>query len=1080
MKKKLDYKCVGKKERLGKAKFFLSLIIFLCLQTFAFAQGVAVKGHITTDAGVPLPSVTVIEKGTTNGAISDLDGNYAITVKKGSVLVFSMIGFTSNEKTVPGAGELNVVLVENVESLDEVVVVGYGSQSRATLTTSISKLDEKVLENVPFANAASSLQGALSGVRVQTVSGQPGATPRIILRGGTSINNPNGATPLYIIDGILRDNMSDLNSSDIESIQVLKDAAATAIYGSRASNGVVIVTTKTGKGAGKPKISYSMTAGVATLGKSYDMVSAEDYIYYGRLGIAATGEKHPERLSRLNMPIGAGVGNNIENNTGFTTQYLQPGYNDHKLNEGWSSMVDPLDPSKTIIFKNTDWTDKLFRTAVTTNHHLSFSGSTEKANYDLSVGYLNSQGVAIKTGYERITAKMSGRYKIRDNFSVHGLVNYSSSSDNTVYSTNQLFQRAIGLPPTAKFEFEDGTLAPGQNRSIGNPVYHLGRKSLDNRDYKLSLAIGADWEIAPKLTFSPFVSYFQEQVLNNAFQRSYNNNATQFNDSRNASADFRQNIKTQYEGVFTYSNVFKDDHTLNVKAGASNYSREYYSLDADGRGASTDLITTLNASAEPTKVSSAFTDLNIIGFFGRLTYDYKKKYLFSASIRTDGASNLGENNKWGIFPGISAGWNMHNEKFWEALPNAFSKFKLRTSYGVTGNLGDLSDFHAQGQYSVGSKYNGVAAVQNSRLANQDLKWEESATIGFGFDLGLFKNRVNVLFDYYNRETKNLLTNLALPQVSGFSSVLTNLGTLQNRGIEIEVDANIIESNDFTWNAGFNISHNENKILKLPENGNENNRIGGYLVADPKTGEDIWVGGLQEGQTIGDIYSYQVLGVYATTEEAYAGPTDQLVPGTDKRKVGGDNIFLDVNKDGTIDTKDRVYMGNAYPDWTGGFTNTFSYKNLSLTIRTDFALGHTIRNRQAATYMGQWQGDIGILSDVKNSWKQEGDETNVPRYYWADQLAQNNTYRNGGGDLAMNSDFHEKGDYLALREITLSYNMPKLSILKKAGISSLRVYGTASNLGYLTSYSGLLPEDGGWDNGRYPNPKSFLFGLNLSF
>ena len=1044
------------------------------------AQEVLIQGTVTTSQSEPLPGVNIGVKGTSNGTISDINGNYQITANQGDVLVFSFIGFEAQQIEVTDATQINIILIEDTEDIDEVVVVGYGKQSRATLTTSISKLDTKVLENVPYTNAASALQGNISGLRVQTTSGQPGATPRIILRGGTSINDPNGATPLYIIDGIMRDDMSDLNSSDIETLQVLKDAAATAIYGSRASNGVIIITTKTGSGAGKPKITYSMTAGVANLAKEYDMVGAEDYIYYGRLGVAATGEKHPERLSRLGLPVGYGIGNNLENNTGFTTQYLQAGYNDHKLNEGWSSMVDPINPNETIIFQETNWTDKLFRTAHTQNHHLAFSGSTEKASYDMSIGYLSSEGTAIQTDYDRVTAKLNGRFQIRENLSVYGKVNYSTSKNNQVYSTTHLFQRALGLPPTAKFTYEDGTLAPGQNRSIGNPVYHLSRKDTDNREYKLALSIGADWDILPKFTFSPFISYFQEQYLGNAFQMSYYNNSTQFNDSRNASADFQQELRTQAEGVFTYNNTFNNKHSLNVKAGGSNYSRELYDLDADGRGASTDLISTLNASAEPTNVNSSFSTLNIIGFFGRVTYDYEKKYLFSASVRVDGASNLGENNKWGVFPGISAGWNMHNEPFWQSVPEVINKLKVRASFGVNGNLGDLSDFHAQGQYSVGNKYNGVAAVQNSRLSNQDLRWEESATVGFGFDMGLFENRVNILFDYYNRETKNLLTDLALPYSTGFSSILTNLGSLQNKGVEIELSAGVIRGTDFSWDLGFNVAHNKNKILKLPENDNENNRIGGYLVADPNTGEDIWVGGLQEGQALGDIYTYQVLGVYATTEEAYAGPLDMLVPGSDKHKLGGDNIFLDVNKDGVIDTKDRIYIGNTYPDWTGGLSNTFTYKNLSLVVRADFALGHTIRNRQAATYMGQWQGDIGILSDIKNSWQHEGDVTDVPRYYWADQLAQNNTYRSGGGDLAMNSDYHEKGDYLAFREITLSYNVPRLAALEKVGISSLRVYGTASNLGYLTSYSGLLPEDGGWDNGRYPNPRTYLFGLNVSF
>ncbi|SIQ99601.1 SusC/RagA family TonB-linked outer membrane protein [Maribacter ulvicola] len=1063
-----------------KNKFLNGVLTLAAILLFSGVHGQEkiITGTITDDSNQPLPGANVLVKNTANGVQSDFDGNFSISATSADVLVFSYIGFSKKEITVGSQSVINIILKEDASQLDEVVVVGYGSQSRETLTSSISKLDTKVLENVPFANATQALQGSIAGIRAQQTSGQPGAGTRIIIRGGTSINNPDGAGPLYIIDGIIRDNMDDLNSADIASVQVLKDAAAASIYGSRASNGVIIVTTKTGKG--KPKISYNVTTGMSQIGKTYDLVSARDYIYYGRLGIAATGEKHPERLSRLDLPVGAGIGNDLTNNTSFTTQYLQPGVNDHKLNEGWESMPDPLDSNKTIIFKGTDWQDKLFKTGLTTNHHLSFSGSTEDAEYDVSVGYLKSEGVALKTDYERYTAKMYGGFNIRDNFKVWGRVNYSTANNNQVFSSNQIFQRSLGLPPTAKFAFEDGTLAPGQNRGIGNPVYHLGRFDKERRDYRLSLSIGLDYQIFSDLTFSPFFSYSQEQDLDNAFQKSYFNTATSFNDSRNASADFEQDITTQIEGVFTYAKIMKDEHALNAKAGFSRVSREAYILGADGRGASSDLIPTLNASAEPTNVTSSFSSRNIIGFFGRVNYDYKRKYLLTASIRHDGASNLGADFKWGTFPGVSAGWNVHKEGFWGESTSTFSSLKFRASYGVTGNIGELEDYKYQGVYGVGNKYNRKAAVLNSSLSNDALQWEQTEAIGAGFDLGLFNNRVTLLFDYYNRDTHNLITSFTLPKVTGFSSILTNLGDLNNEGVELELNARIIENDNFGWVSALNLSHNKNTISKLPENGNDNNRIGGYEVADPVNGGTRWVAGLQEGQTMGDLYTYEVLGVYATTAEAEAGPIDELVAGSDKRKQGGDIIFRDVNNDGVINTLDRVYVGNEFPDWTGGFTNTFNYKNLSLTVRTDFSIGHTIVNQMHGVYLGQWQGDIGITKEVLRSWENEGDVTDIPRYYWADQLAQNNNFRTGGGqNIAMNSDFYEKGDYLALREITLSYNLPLTPGVAKLGISNLRLYATGSNLGYITNYRGLLPEDGGIDNGRYPNPQTFLLGLNVS-
>lgn len=1057
----------------------LLTVVIMILGFSAYSQS-TLTGTVKDATNEPLPGVSILVKGTTNGTLTDFDGNYSIQLNTGDVLEFNFLGFEDQEFIFDGQQTFDAILKESTNVLDEVVITGYGKQSRETLTSAIATMDTKVLENIPYANAGSAMQGTVAGVRVQTTSGQPGSSPRIVIRGGTSIDDPNGASPLYVIDGVQRADMDGLNPADIETLQVLKDAAASAIYGSQSSNGVVIITTKSGKG--KPSIKFSSTVGFSQLGKTYDMGSARDYIYYGRLGIAATAELpgRESRIGRLDLPVGAGTGNNLENNTGFTTQYLQPGYNDHKLDEGWESMPDPIDPSKTIIFKETNWQDELFRTGISTNNFIEFSGATDAVDYAMSIGYFDAEGVAIGTNYQRLTGSLYGGFKIKPKFKVWGRMNFSRASDNEVYSSNHLFQRALGLPPTAKMFFEDGTLAPGQNRSIGNPVYHLDRVDNDNRENTLTLSTGFDWEIVENLTFSPSFSLFQETQLFNGFQKSYNNNATQFIDSRNMQGYYEQTEVFQAEGVFTYANVFKEVHSLTANAGYSYRGREFYSLDARGRGASSDLIPTLNAAAEPTSVSSFFSQLNVLGFFARASYDYKQKYLFTASFRYDGASNLGDNKKWASFPGISAGWNMHKEDFWNQDSDVFNALKIRASYGVTGNIKDLSDFHYQGQYSVGGLYNSQPTVQNTRLSNNDLQWEQSKTIDLGFDLGMWNNRVTLLFDWYKSTTQQLLTDFVLPQVTGFSSIRTNLGDLENKGYEFEIHALVMDKENFTWNLDFNTAHNENKVLKLPENGLENNRIGGLQVANPKTGELDWVGGKQEGQRLGEYYTYTVEGVYATTADAEAGPEDELVPGNVKTKRGGDIIFKDVDGNGVINSYDREYAGNQYPTMTGGMSNHFKYKNFGLSIRVDWATGHTILNRQMATFNGQWQGDINITTDILRSWENEGDVTNVPRYYWADQLAQNSTFRNSPGTgINMNSEYFEKGDYLAFREITFSYTFPH-EMMNKVGIDNLRFYATGANLGYLTTYRGLMPEDGGWDSGRYPTPQSLLLGLNISF
>lgn len=1060
------------------------VFIMLLLVTFsaerAWAQTQTVTGTVySKEDGATIPGVNIINVGTASGTVTDMDGKFSINISgNNTVLKFSAIGFQAQELTLGNQTNIEVTLETALGALDEIVVVGYGEQSREKLTSAVSTLDTKVLENAPLGNAASALQGTVSGVRVQTLSGQPGASPRIIVRGGTSINNPNGAEPLYVVDGVIRDDIQGINPMDIESMQVLKDAASTAIYGARASNGVVILTTKSGK-AGDTKVTYRYTIGASQLRKKYDLLSARDYIYYSRLGLAATGIKSPFRLAQLDGAFGYGIGNDLSNNTAYTTQYLTP-ENEYKLSEGWQSMPDPVDPSKTIIFDEVDWQDVLFRTAMTQDHYLNLSGGTEKATFNLGVGYSDMDGIAITTNYKRFTANMNGRLQVSDKLFVFAGLNFTRSTDNLVYSENNLFERSIATPPTAKYAFEDGTLSPGVNRSLGNPIYHLNRSNNDNTLTLLTLSGGANWELAPGLSFEPSASLFTRTNTANTFLMSYLNSPTQLVEDRNATGTQTNWEQIQFDAVLNYEKSFTELHNFNATLGYSMYQRDNYSLFAQGRGAATDLIPTLNASGEPVQVSSSKGKQLILGYFGRANYDFDNKYLLSVSARYDGASNLGSAYKWGFFPGVSAGWNLHNETFWGA-PAAIDKFKLRASYGLNGNLGNLSDFQAQGGYSVGAIYQGNAAVEYTTIANPDLKWEQSKTFDIGFDASLFNNRVSVLFDYYQRETSNLITTLAMPKLTGFTSVLTNLGSLENKGVELEISYNILETKDWMWDVGFNASYVKNKILELPENDNENNRIGGFNVYDPSVGDYVWKGGLQEGGQIGEMYGYQYLSVFATDDEAAAAPQDMIMAGPDRTRYGGDVNWLDVDGNDVIDTRDRVYMGNIFPKWTGGFSNNVNYKGINLYLRMDYTTGHTIYNYVRANLDGEFVGNTNMSSNIARSWENQGDVTDVPKFYWADQVAQSNYWRgdprnlNNGAGSSVN---YEKGDFLALRELTLSYDY-SADWYKRIGIEGIRLNLTGTNLFYLTDFSGLSPEEGGMNRGRFPVPRNLMLGINLS-
>ena len=1065
-------------------QWWQSLFVMLLLVSFSteksWAQSQNVTGTVySKEDGSTIPGVNIIHMGTASGTVTDMDGKFSISLSgNNTVLKFSAIGFKPQEISIGNQTNIDITLETALGALDEIIVVGYGEQSREKLTTSVSTLDTRVLENVPLGNAASALQGTVSGVRVQTLSGQPGAAPRVIVRGGTSINNPNGAQPLYVVDGVIRDDIEGINPMDIESMQVLKDAASTAIYGSRASNGVVILTTKSGK-AGTTKVTYRYTIGTSQLREKYDLLSARDYIYYSRSGLAATGIKSQTRLAQLNGAFGYGIGNDLTNNTAYTTQYLTA-ENEYKLNEGWESMPDPVDPSKTIIFDGVDWQDVLFRTAVTHDHYLNLSGGSEKATFSIGVGYADMDGTAITTNYKRFTANMNGRLEVNEKFFVFGGLNFTRSSDNLVYSENNLFERSIATPPTAKYTFEDGTLSPGVNRSLGNPAYHLSRSINDNTLSFMTLSGGANWELAPGLSFEPSASLFSRTNTANTFLMSYLNAPTQLVEDRNATGRQENWEQIQVDAVFNYEKSFNSLHNLNATLGYSLYQRDNYTLFAQGRGAATDLIPTLNASGEPVQVSSTKGKQLILGYFGRVNYDFDNKYLFSASARYDGASNLGSAYKWGFFPGVSAGWNLHNESFWNQ-PAGIDKFKLRASYGLNGNLGNLGDFQSQGAYSVGSIYQGNAAVEYTTIANPNLRWEESRTFDIGFDASLFDGKVSLLFDYYQRVTSNLITTLAMPKLTGFTSILTNLGSLENSGVELEVNLNLLETKNWMWDIGFNTSFVRNKILELPENDNANNRIGGLLIYDRAIGDYVWKGGLQEGGQIGEMYGYQYQSIFPTDQAAAEAPQDMIMAGPDRTRFGGDVDWLDVDENDVIDTRDRVYMGNIFPRWTGGFTNNVNYKGINLYLRMDYTTGHTIYNYVRANLDGQFVGNTNMSSNILRSWENQGDVTDVPKFYWADQVAQSNYWRGDPRNISNgrgSSQNYEKGDFLALRELTLSYDY-SADWYRKIGIEGIRLNLTGNNLMYFTNFSGLSPEDGGMNRGRFPVPRNIMLGINLS-
>ena len=1071
-----------------------------------------ITGKVLDASGLPIPGVNIIAKGSTASTQTDFDGNFSIDVPDNvTKLIVSYIGMESQEVSI-GKSPLTITLKESGQALDEVVVTGYGKQSRTTLTTSISKLDTKILENSSRSNVATALQGTIAGLRVTNSTGQPGSTPQIVLRGGTNFDGTG--SPLILVDGI-PSSFYGLNSDDIESIEVLKDAASTAIYGARSANGVVLITTKTGK-KGKSSINYKYKFSINNERDDQKYVSAADFINYNRQGIGWYREAINNAGSFsafLDGNNGMGTGNNSTNSP-FTAQLLSPS-NQYLLNQpGWSSIPDILNPSRSILFyDNPDVGDWIYRDSTIKDHYLSFDGGNENGSYYLGLGVLDNDGLILGSGFKRYSGKFSGSYKINDKIKVNSNVLYSHSNLNRspLGSDDTVFNRFQGQAPTSRTydNNPDGTLsdvyAVGQNQTFGNPLYYQDKFVRNNLEQRLSASVGIDWELVKKLTLTVKGSHFAVNNHDENFDRSYRTGSTAgpINKARLASVALDRTLRNQLTGTLNYINRF-GNHNVNALIGAEYFKDNLFRTAAGTRNSPTDLIETLNAGSEANGIPFSFeTEYVISSAFGRLLYDYDNKYLFGFTFRNDGSSRLG-NNKFDFFPGVSLGWNVHNEDSFQnsSLSKIISKIKPRLSYGVNGNqdvLGGIQrvngydvpiNYGVYGSYASQGVYNGQTGYANTSLATLDLLWEKATTFNAGLDISFFNNRLSIITDVYSRDIKDKLANLTLPYYTGFSSILTNNGTIRNKGLEMQINGDIVKNNDFTWNVGATITSNKNYVIKLPENANDLNRQAGQLIWNSKTGQQEWVGGLQEGQRAGNdlVFAYEQDRIYKNQADADAdsGIQDIFLPGANKSKhFAGDVKWVDQNGDGIINSLDRKVIGRTTPNLVGGFTTNVTYKNLNLYIKTDFAKGHLVWNHIRNKGYAQTQGNQNQPIEVLDAWTPTNTDTDWPRFVFVN--GTKNVWRGDEGDsytsssslLNSGSDrFWEKGDYLALREITLSYNVPAEYF--KDVIKRLSIYVTGTNLHYFKSMSGDTPEIGGVQYGAFPVPKTFTIGLNVTF
>ena len=965
--------------------------------------GKKITGTVTDASdGSTLPGVSIIIKGSTKGTVTDVNGKFTIEVPdEFSVLVFNYLGYEKVE-ALANIDVLNIQLIPVATQLEEMVVVGYGTQSKKLLTSAVSAISENDLQRNPVSNVDLAIQGKSTGVQVVSNSGTPGAGISVRIRGISSINA--GSDPLYVVDGIpvitgdfgqigfsgqTINAISDINPSDIESISVLKDASAATIYGTRASNGVILITTKKGASQ-KTKFNFSTYYGLQQVVNKLDMLNAAEFMEYRNDASVAAG----------GLPVYSEE--QIANNT-----------------------ID------------TDWLDEVLNTAPIANYELSASGGSQKTKFYISGSYFDQEGTLIGTGYDRLNGRVNIDHTVNDRITIGSNIGISYSRNDRKegdQSLNSPLANAIAMPAIYPVYNDDGTY--NDDGPYANPV-SIGNLHLNKTYAFRNIAnMYADIRIAKGLTFQTKWGADYYNLREHTYDPPTTRQGGKYNGLGIHSTANVTNIVSN--NIFKYTTDINDKHHINALAGYSfeNYSRRSSYLR--GQDFPNENFQYIASAASITEGSTSALDRGLNSFFGEVKYDLSYKYLLTLSARYDGSSKFGDNNKFGFFPAASAAWRISEEDFFNV--QIIDDLKIRASYGLTGNDG-IPDFAFLNLYSSGANYYMNPGIYPSQLPNPDLRWETTAQLNMGFDLAMFDSRMTINFDYYNKQTKDLLLSRPVPASSGFSSITTNIGEMTNNGIEILLAGSIIQS-DFTWDLNTNFSLNRNMVTKLY---NDTPIIVGRGENNVRTGFPIGV-----------FYNYESLGVDPST---------------------GDLVFRDVDGDGVITENDRTVIGDPNPDFIGGLTNTFAWKGLTLSIFMQYSYGNDIFNG-TRRYIEVMKGQDNQLRTVLDRWREPGDITDIPRATTADL---NNNDR-------ASSRFIEDGSYLRFKTVRLSYSFANKR-LEKLNFDALEFYALAQNLLTFTNYSGMDPEVNyaGNDNLRYgtdfftyPSARTITVGLNVKF
>jgi TonB-linked SusC/RagA family outer membrane protein len=1048
----------------------------------AVQQTKKITGTVSDVQG-PIIGASVVVKGTSNGVATDFDGNFTLNVRQGQTIVISYIGYITKEFKVDSRTQYDITLEEDKKMLDEVVVVGYGTMKRSDLTGAVSSIDEKAIKQGVNTSIEQAMQGRIAGVAVTQNSGAPGGGISVQIRG---INSLSGNEPLYVIDGVAMsgqtgDNssvLSTLNPSDITSLEVLKDASATAIYGSRASNGVVLITTKRGK-EGKPKVVYEGMMGWQKLPKYLDMMNLKQYAKF---------------------------------------------YNDRAALWGWGALEQYKDP--TLLTDGTDWQKELFQVAFMHQHQLGVSGGTKDMNYNLSGGYLNQDGIGVGSGFTRASFRANVETNVNKWLKV-GANGYFARTKQIVTFDDAdnlggtVIRDAISMTPDVAARNADGSYDSGAENEFNyteNPLFKAqmidNHKTKSQLDYNLYANILPIKNLSVRIEYGGSFSWTDTYYFRPEYTYGSSNQKVESLGQRSSSTSKYQSFK-QYA---TYDIDPLKGHHLQVMLGHESQWGDWESLTASRRGYISDAIHSLHVGDATTATNDEQgSEWAIESYYGRLNYNLLDRYLLTATLRADGSSSFGPNNRWGWFPSVAVAWRITQEPFMKATNKWLSNAKLRLGWGLVGN-------QSAGSYAYGVAMSSVSTAWGNgyyagNYENPDLKWERTKAWNIGLDLSFFNNRIEFIVDAYYKKTDNLLMYSVLPTYLideegyqwyfGAKPPYVNAGAIRNKGIEFTLNTVNISNKDFQWRTSATLSFNRNKLTAL---NSDDSSLQGRIGSETYTLSEI-------GGPVGRFYGYNVIGMFNKEDDFYqkdpngermidkdgnyipvARPVDSDGNLYDIKQNGiwvGDYIYEDVDGDGKITESDRKYIGNPNPKFTFGLNNTITYKDFELSFFLSGSYGNDVYNvlRQTKTDPKGWGNKMAYVSNCAHiaMYNPEGSLSDISNVYISN-AGSAECWRiepSGGGQNSnsrISSAFVENGSYIRLKSLSLAWNLPRRWI-QKIGIEWCQVYANVQNLFTITGYDGYDPEVGamgqsvilqGLDNGRYPSQRIYNFGLKLNF